>query len=79
MSPHTIFDKLTFLSIRRSKECLEVLEVRGHNRMITHKQHSIFSSHTAYNIKSPSMHKCRYDRVASKVLFLSFSNLNLAN
>ncbi len=50
------------------------------NRMITHKNTVIIlKSYSPTTSRTPSMHKCRYNRVASEVLSLSFSNLNLSS
>src|SRR6266404_8729626 len=64
------------LSLGEAKNVCQVSRrLEATNRMITHKNTVIIlKSYSPTTSRALSRHKCRYDRVASKVLFLSFSN-----
>ena len=81
LSSYNLWQTDYLLSIGEAKNAWQVSRrLETTNRMITHNNTVIIlKSYSPTTLRTPSMHKCRYDRVASKVLFLSFSNLNLAN
>src|SRR5712664_993357 len=79
LSSYNLWQTAYLLGLGEAANACQVSRrLKATNRMITHKNTVIIlKSYSPTTSRTPSMHKCRYNRVASKVLSLSFSNLNL--
>ncbi len=81
LSSYNLWQTAYLLGLGEAENACQVSRrLKATNRVITHKNTVvILKSYSPTTSRTPSMHKCRYNGVASKVLSLSFSNLNLAS
>src|SRR6266404_4615503 len=79
LSSYNLWQPAYLLGLGEAANACQVSRrLKATNRMITHKNTVIILKlYSPTTARTPSVHKCRYNRVASKVLSLSFSNLNL--
>src|SRR6266404_5424040 len=79
LSSYNLWQTAYLLGLGEAANACQVSRrLKATNRIITHKNRVIIlKSYSPTTSRTPSVHKCRYIRVAFKVLSLSFSNLNL--